>query len=280
MYGSHPCFGYLSLCQSGFMHGGINAGNILLAEDQNSKLTARASDIKGQVVDMQRSDVGIVPNLGHLNLEESPSFTDIAGQTKELVAKLNVGTDCYAFIAGDDTAIKWSDHLANDRDRGTQLGTEQFMALDRQRAMIRGRDYLHSPVDDIESFFWLAFWAILFHGHHQQRTEDDIFWQEMIAKGDYLSKCVLIGELRIAPSRPSDYSSFTAGFLPLLKKWSLIQDALSLDWIAVPKCRPQDQDKFQRAQYNLYHFHLFALRGARDVLLLLAEHYNKLDKPQ
>ncbi|KAJ6482185.1 hypothetical protein C8R47DRAFT_1134254 [Mycena vitilis] len=145
----HALLGYLSLCHSGFMHGDINAGNVLLAEDLTENksspsarsTTARAVDISnGPIIDTQCSQ-----------LEESP--TDVVSEMKELVAKFSTGAKCNAFIAGDDAGVKWSEHAASNRDRDTQSATQQFMALRLQHAMMRRRPHLHSPVHDIESFF-------------------------------------------------------------------------------------------------------------------------------
>ncbi|KAJ7603992.1 hypothetical protein DFH06DRAFT_1255635 [Mycena polygramma] len=145
----HALLGYLSLCQSGFMHGDIGIWNVILAEDESrprSKSTrARAFGIKGSIIDAQR------PKLDHMDPEESPPI-DVADEIKALVAKLQIGTEGKAFIAGGDTAIEWSEYLAKGHNRKTGLGDRRFMALQLQKSMRGNTAYLQSPIDDLESF--------------------------------------------------------------------------------------------------------------------------------
>ncbi|KAJ7364142.1 hypothetical protein DFH08DRAFT_267247 [Mycena albidolilacea] len=123
-----------------------------------------------------------------------------------------------------DMAAKWETYFDSSHNIETRSGTPEFMSIGLHRAMTDGTEYLQSPVDDIESFFWLACWAVLFNNHNEKRSTKEIQWQKYLRSADYksarsLSKLMLVTDL----ARPStikerrERSPILTEFHPLLK---------------------------------------------------------------
>lgn len=119
--------------------------------------------------------------LKRTNLVLIPDAASWATKLEELLAAHNVDTTCVAFIIDGDMAKNWKTLFSNwrkekevsRRERSVSVyqsstspqvtdfpqGTELFMADNLLSDELK--DYIQSPADDIESFFWVTLYAIL-----------------------------------------------------------------------------------------------------------------------
>jgi hypothetical protein len=159
------------------------------------------------------------------------------------------------------------------------------MSLGLHDAMIEDTEYLQSPLDDLESFFWLACWAVLFNDckANEKRSKVETKWQQSLRNADSDAKRSFVG--RLTETTPSNgWSQILTEFHPLLRAWWGVRIELQEDWkITVTDEVLEKMSCTSRKQFLLYHFHRFALAGVKKVLSVLALHhvrlrgYNKFD---
>ncbi|KAJ6567310.1 hypothetical protein DFH09DRAFT_983916 [Mycena vulgaris] len=277
---SHGLLGWLSLYQAGFLHRDIGIATVLLTTRESMSTPFDVGgDILTAVWPPLSDSASLAATLNAMKIgDDSQSLAQIALKIKEIAAKLNdkVGTECTAFVTDGDMAAEWTTYFDDEHNLHTRSGTEQFMSLPLQQAMTLGTPYLQSPIDDIESFFWLACWAVLFNRHTptQDRSPFEIRWQRRLANGDYDSRSGVVHGIS-SDVGAGKYSPVTKQLRPLLKEWWRLQDDLRADWQTVIAA-VDDVPTHQEAQYYLHYFHLYALRGVKDGLTVLTKYRDAL----
>ena len=131
--------------------------------------------------------------------------------------------------------------------------------------------YLHSPVDDLESFSWVAIWSVFFNKDH---TKAEAYSNQEKKIMDYLTD----GQKRRAIDRYSelvcDDTTSNIGRhsqAVLYDWWTKVQDR-SRKWSKEVLCgAPKNAGR----DYYLPHFHRFALEGVADVLEVLSNHWDE-----
>ncbi|KAJ7122880.1 hypothetical protein C8R44DRAFT_876076 [Mycena epipterygia] len=276
--------GWLSLYQSGFMHCDIGIANVLLTEGGS---TSKPFNIVGDILTAVWSPVedpslsatpassnSIKIQASRQPASESP-IHQLAAEIKVLVEKLQVERKCTAFVTGGDLAINWRTYFSNQHDLETRSGTVHFISFSLQRAMETNCDYIHSPLDDLESFFWLAFWAVIFNKQNKTRSVDEVHWQQFLKRGGYGAKAAAANLLRDPDVSDPNYSSISNEFIPLLQSLYKIQDDLRASWRAEMR-KAKTIPETQLTKFYLYHFHLYALLGVRDILFVVAKNCDEL----
>ena len=128
------------------------------------------------------------------------------------------------------------------------------------------REYLHTPVDDLESFFWVALWSVMFNeksGPWNENEEDVRKFLLKIDKDAAISEFILL--------HPDRCNHHTRWVKATMKDWWLKVRDRQLEWVSdvmvkIPKGADQES-------YFQLHFHRFALRGVLDVLEVLHIHW-------
>jgi len=137
------------------------------------------------------------------------------------------------------------------------------------RALLRAQgDYLHSPVDDLESCFWVSAWSVFFNkdnagdqSNEERYMKDDFIKNNKTAAIDCLSTLGYHGKV----------SNIVQRFQPVLFEWWEKLRVKERAWAKeVLLGEPANAD----GEYYLPHFHRFALQGVVDVLEVLAEHWD------
>jgi len=131
------------------------------------------------------------------------------------------------------------------------------------------KGYLHSPVDDLESFFWVAVWSVFFNKDHTEAYSDeekDIM--ELLTQGD--------------KGRAMDQYSVLVCNTTTSNIGRHLQAVLDDWWTKVrDRNRKWSKEVLARApgnagrEYYLPHFHRFALEGVADILEVLSNHWDK-----
>ena len=131
-----------------------------------------------------------------------------------------------------------------------------------------GTNYLHSPVDDSESCFWVAFWSVLFNRDHEGLlSAQERAARESLAKAN---KDKAAGSFYLHWPHKK-LSNIMQLFRPTLAAWWNKVSGKSGVWgKEVLNNAPEGAGE----EYYLPHFHLFALQGVVDVLEVISEHWD------
>jgi len=127
--------------------------------------------------------------------------------------------------------------------------------------------YLRSPVDDLESCFWVAFWSVVFNrGHEQSFSRYECLIRERLANA---MKDAAGGQLGYA-ALGSHCSDIMKRFNPVLDAWwKRVRDNGGYRNPGV-----QVVPRSVGREYYLSHFHLFALRGVVDILEVISGYWD------
>ena len=158
-------------------------------------------------------------------------------------------------------------------------GTYEFMSnklVNNQRTRPR-KPYLHSPVDDLESFYYTAQWAAAFNdgasGGRFNGPEIQEF-RKMIAGGERAQATDEVTSLS-PRSAGAQYGPFFALSLPLLASWWSKFVALRRHWTDVLDDASLG-DGEDREKYLRLNFYIFGYRGVAEYLELVHEHCESL----
>ena len=135
------------------------------------------------------------------------------------------------------------------------------------RALYRATEgHLHSPVDDLESFFWVAVWSVFFNKDDTgPKSAEEKGIQDDLAHGH---KDSAMGSLSTF-SDPRTHNMAIRVFRSILRDWwRKVRDSPGVWNENVIEGTPEGAGK----EYFLPHFHQFALRGVVDVLELLEKY--------
>ncbi|KAJ6543880.1 hypothetical protein B0H19DRAFT_956069, partial [Mycena capillaripes] len=262
---AHALLGWLSYYLADFMHRDVSIGNILLAE--------------GEAVSQKRFAIAPDSSLRiPLWLGSSPGLTDSTKLADDILVRvegLQIAENFSAFLTDGDMATKWSTYFDANHDVEVRSGTTEFMSLELQRAMEADRPYVQSPVDDIQSFFWVAAWAVLFNTRQQNRSPEEDKWCRDLISGNLGLKSDFSSAL-LAADLEEGYGLAATQLFPVLRLWWVKLLSLRMDWVSRVTSQVRKQPPDEVANFYLHHFHLFALRGVQEFLELVEEHHSTL----
>ncbi|KAF9778744.1 hypothetical protein BJ322DRAFT_1092398 [Thelephora terrestris] len=240
--------GWLSVYLCGYLHRDPSLGNVLLAPGENKE--------GFKIPDVFLEHVSSLPN------GPAEEIRQLLVKVQELVVSLGVSTQATAVITDGDLSIPWKTYWDVDR-RSAKSGTPEFMS----RALLdTPGEYLHSPVDDLESFFWVALWSVLFNKTSGEESGVEGPARQALTKNNKDLGIRQFGYLEGVEQR----NQATQRFQAVIQDWWKKVEPLSEQWRReVFIKRPRDAD----AKYYLPHFHRFALRGVVDVLEVLEKHW-------
>ncbi|KAJ7692361.1 hypothetical protein B0H14DRAFT_834819 [Mycena olivaceomarginata] len=267
----HGLLGWLSYYKSGFMQRDISIGNVLLAfGDARSKDPfSITGDILNPLWPPSSLDAALHSRMEFKKSETSAS--QIASEIMVLVGQLEIKDTFIAFVTDGDMAAGWGTYFDDERNQ-IKSGTPEFMSLALHRAMDYDRPYIHSPVDDIQSFFWLAVWAVLFNSRSQTRSRSELIWGQNLRSGVRAVKSDFADALMTTPHSLRGHSPIGTQMFPFLQDWWRRQRDLAEEWhrnvVAEAAKIPEHEVDNIRCFY-LHHFHLYALRGVKEFLDLV-----------
>lgn len=137
-------------------------------------------------------------------------------------------------------------------------------------ALLRAEEeYLHSPVDDLESFFWVALWSVVFNETSGDNWDVEGRVREALLRNDKALAIQKFLDLEGVEQR----NQATQRFQAVIEDWWENAVELQKQWRKeVFVKRPRDAD----AKYYLPHFHRFALQGVVNVLEVLDQHWAEI----
>jgi hypothetical protein len=136
--------------------------------------------------------------------------------------------------------------------------------------------YLHSPVDDLESFYYTAQWAAAFNDGASGRKYDGggiKRFRSMIASDEREGATLMVErELTHTTNREAaEYGAFFTSSLALLSPWVKKLSSLRIDWRAV-MYQVQDLDDKDREKHLHPSFLIYGYRGVKEYFELVHEH--------
>ena len=129
-------------------------------------------------------------------------------------------------------------------------------------------NHLHSPVDDLESCFWVSVWSVLFNKDNTGDQSDE----EKSIRTDLIDNNKDSGMYKFTTlSRKGKHSAIMKCFRSMLSCWWEKVGRQHQTWSDdVLDDAPENAD----GEYYLPHFHRFALQGVVDVLQVLKGHWD------
>jgi len=164
----------------------------------------------------------------------------------------------------------------NPTDITSTQGTYEFMSRRLVRTLWNPSPYLHSPVDDLESFYYTAQWAAAFNdganGGKYDGSGIETF-REMIA-GDMRNGAYLMVQEDLYPVRRRQaeaYGPFFAHSLAFLNPWLAKVNALGRGWDSMLE-EAEELDGENKAKHLHSQFLVHGYRGVGEYFELVHEH--------
>lgn len=128
---------------------------------------------------------------------------------------------------------------------------------------------MHSPVDDLESFFWVALWSVLFNeGSGEKHWEAERDMREALLnnqKDTAMHHFYLLASDRLGNNVTRCFEAVILGWWREVKGWSM-------------KWAEEVRKEGAGGEHRLRLFHRFALRGVLDLLGVLEEHWGDIGR--
>ena len=160
-------------------------------------------------------------------------------------------------------------------------GTYEFMSLGLLNTLRVKQSYLHSPVDDLQSFYFTAQWAAAFNDGASGKKHDgaEIKWFREMIVGEKRSEATysVRDYLRPGTADIAGYGLFFVHSLAVLSPWLAKLGAMVRDWNHVmirAKGLGEGMEK-----YLAQNFLISGYRGVGEYFELVHEHRESLQAP-
>ncbi|KAL0572241.1 hypothetical protein V5O48_009723 [Marasmius crinis-equi] len=314
---AHALTGWLNLYQTGHLHGDVSIRNILYSRrpipcepffvseamlrfiaDSDDSEAASGNRAMSSASSSSNSPLSIEALRASLEGDEDSLRAKTLNQIERVVRLTEQFTsegECRAVIVeadGSGSSAFWP--LKNYFNKSSPCrwlsGTPEFMSEEMRDAIKHGKEYLQSPVDDIESFVWCFLWTILFNdalkgpmstAFYEDRR-DEIKARNGSARGAAVRRIEQIVKTEYDAQRQSflDEDELASHFRALAPVFVGLQERLlrlKFEWRRVRKrkecaLKRVEEEGGSDAEYWLPRFHLFAFRGVADFLEVIWEH--------
>ncbi|KAF7316186.1 hypothetical protein MIND_00136800 [Mycena indigotica] len=221
--------------------------------------------------DPERKSIGIEWRNGRCRLDvpkplrrRDHDHAAQAARVKKLIGMFNAGLTMDA-----DDAFKWY-QLKGPRN-ALRLATIEFMSLELSGAFTSRQPYLHSPVDDIYSHFFVAQWAAVFHRLPAEHDVDSISLNRLRTELSTQQAAATdkISGLAVHAPDVVKYGSFLCECGSLFKAWKARLSTLDTDYRgAIYKVTDLNKNNEELLKSL---FMTYAYRGVADYMEVLAE---------
>jgi hypothetical protein len=164
----------------------------------------------------------------------------------------------------------------NLTDTTSMQGTYEFMSPGLVNTLQDPQPYLHSPVDDLESFYYTAQWATAFNDgatgskHDGKRINN---FRSLITS-THRDRVILMVERELATltiQEEKEYGPFFASSVTLLSPWVKTLSSLRSDWKVLMKQVELLNDEDREKRLGL-EFLIYGYRGVKEYFELIYEH--------
>lgn len=158
-------------------------------------------------------------------------------------------------------------------------GTYEFMSINLRSSLRGAKPHLHSPVDDLHSFYHTAQWAAAFNdgASGKRHSGDEIReFRDMIAdRRDRREKAVYMVRDILRPESAEEYGPFFAQSLALLSPWWAKLAPMASNWRLEMRRADALEGEDKKKRLGLK-FLVFAYRGVGEYFRLVHEHRESL----
>ena len=160
-------------------------------------------------------------------------------------------------------------------------GTYEFMSPRLLDTLQFSQSYLHSPIDDLQSFYFTAQWAVAFNdgasGGKHKGAEIKRFREMIVGEKRDRATSMVRNELSPDTANIAEYGPFFVHSLAVLSPWLEKLGAMVRDWNHVT-IRAKGLGK-DMEEYLAPHFLIYGYRGVGEYLELIHEHRESLQAP-
>ncbi|KAJ3983677.1 hypothetical protein F5890DRAFT_1566305 [Lentinula detonsa] len=223
----HAHAGYYNMCQRNYQHRDLSIGNVLMVDEP---------------IKTQRFDI--------------PNPNETQREILELCKKLDINDHCTGFVIDGDMAVNWESYFTEEH-LGTRSGTSEFMSSALLDPL--NKNYVHSPVDDYYSFYFLTQWACAFRAlspedkpKEPQRIQQ---LQSRLMGGLHTRSTATTTIIAGQPFQAEQYGAFLVQARPFLKKWNEKLSSLGDEWYQIDASKRYSADSFRHiAERGLLYF--------------------------
>lgn len=138
------------------------------------------------------------------------------------------------------------------------------------------RQYIHSPIDDLFSFFYVGQWAAV-HNDEYPTNSQNVHSLRRQLDGTLQSRESATSDIA-SLTRSDIYTPFIAQSAPILREWKSSLEELKRVWAMVElQAREEKLTGTEASDFFVPQFHKFSLRGVVLYLRLLAKIQDKLE---
>ncbi|KAJ3979145.1 hypothetical protein F5890DRAFT_1386217, partial [Lentinula detonsa] len=200
----HAHTGYYNMCQNAYQHRNLSIGNVLMVDEP----------IKTKHFDI-------------------PNPNETQREILELCKRLKISDHCTGFVIDGDMAVTWKSYFT-EQHLGTKSGTSEFMSSMLLNPL--NKNYVHSPVDDYYSFYFLTQWACAFRDlSPEDKPKEPQHVQQLrseLAGGldsrDAATSTTITTNVNL---QAEAYGAFLVQAQPLLRKWYGSLQTLDNEWL-------------------------------------------------
>ncbi|KAJ3964444.1 hypothetical protein EV361DRAFT_955942 [Lentinula raphanica] len=280
----HSMLGWLTLYQNGFLHKDISIGDIIKLKTPLKRKNFSALSVNNllfQSPDSLTSFETMRAAAG--NDQVQISIIELAQEVEQRTERLTSDQLCKAIWIDGDMTTDMSSYFGQSND-GTRLGTYEFVSRRLLNIVQDKLHYVHSPTDDMESFFWVGLWATLRNKNFSRTfTTEQQFAASLTTEGrDSTAIKIRQDSSFIATRRPKrPYSALLRAMAPVLSEWYTTVNQLQSDY-EVEESEDDDEEGHDTDPHLeeklMLRFHRFAYRGVLEFIKVFENHRETLRK--
>ncbi|KAF9649201.1 hypothetical protein BDM02DRAFT_3268903 [Thelephora ganbajun] len=263
------------LLLKGFLHRDIGIGNVLMLDPP---VTTKSFESETPGVEQLMAQPTLEDDdQRRAHEDELARHAELLAQTIKEMGPLD---KCHGFVIDSNMAARLEDCFTSPETE-VRYGTYEFTSTNLLDTMWSSDPDLHSPIDDLKSFYYTTQWAAAFNdgasGEKYVGNKIERF-RKMIAGSAYEWEWAKALVQNVHPTSArvvEEYGPFFAQSLVILRPWSTNFGSLGADWEeAIDQTEAlDDRDKEKHLAWN---FLIFAYRGVKEYFQLLHRHRTSL----
>ncbi|KAJ3725692.1 hypothetical protein DFJ43DRAFT_1157426 [Lentinula guzmanii] len=222
----HAHTGYYNMCVKNYQHRDLSIGNVLMVDEP---------------IKTERFDI--------------PNPNETQREILDLCRELGIDDQCTGLVIDGDMAVNWESYFTEEHV-GTKSGTSEFMSSALLDPL--NKNYVHSPVDDYYSFYFLTQWACAFRDlSPEDKPKEPQRIQQLQSRlmGGLHTRSTATTTINDINLQAEEYGAFLAQAQPFLRKWYGSLQLLANEWRHMDASKRYNADSFRHiAERGLLYF--------------------------
>ncbi|KAF7325742.1 hypothetical protein MKEN_00424600 [Mycena kentingensis (nom. inval.)] len=219
----HAMLGWLALLQRGFLHRDVAIHSLLCRRLHKTADMKTLFQVRPALLNSPKTQIAV---------EVDDERHDYVQSTRRLAASLDdfeVKNRAHGFIIDTDNAVKWSSFADARAKKRSEIS--EFMSNRLLDAKAKQISFLiHSPIDDLFSFYYTTQWAAAFHGNVVPSDLQSLRSDLAGGRGQRARGTETIRELVSTAGLRAQYGRFLVLLAPILKLWNAKLVELQGEW--------------------------------------------------